>query len=189
MSFIDTYIEKNRIGDISQANRQNLAKLEKRLLDTVTKKAKNGLSFLDAIKNYEEEIVDLIGRVRQHFAGWKFTLSKAFSSFRFVSSIAIEVYQIINVMQDEIIPEGVTGDAAWRIKRDFGKSLIYFIWKTIGPLDKQYNWVPFKKTIERRLVLWLAGIGIDTARSMFEANNKEVSNFSDNNKAVSIKAL
>lgn len=187
MSFIDTYMKKHRIGDISSSVRKNLAKLEK-VLDSVTKKAKKGLSFLDAIKDYGDEIGDLIERVQQHFDGWKFTLTGAFSSFRFVYSIAIEVYQIIDAMKDEIVPDGLTGEQAWQAKRVFGKNLIFFIWKTVGPLDKRFNWIPFKKTIEKKLVLWLAGMGMDTARSMFKAN-KEVSSFADNNKAVSMKAL
>lgn len=186
MSFIDIYM-KNRVGDISLSVRKNLAKLEEKL-DSVTKKAKKGISFLDAVKNYGGEIGDLIERVQQHFDGWKFTVSGAFASFRFVSSIAIEVYQIVDAMKDEIVPEGVTKEEAWLVKRKFGKDLTYFIWKIIGPLDKKFNWVPFKKTIEKRLVLWFAGMGMDTARSIFKAN-KEVLSFSTNNKAVSIKAL
>lgn len=187
MSFIDTYMKKHRIGDITSATRASLAKLEKQL-DVITKKAKRGLSFLDTIKQYGDEIGDLVERVQQHFDGWKFTLSGAFSSFRFVYSMAIEVYQIIDAMKDDIVPDGLTGETAWQAKRDFGKQLIYFIWKTVGPLDKRFNWVPFRKIIEKRLVLWLAGMGIDAARDMFKAN-KEVSSFSTNNKAVLMKAL
>ncbi len=187
MSFIDTYMKKHRIGDISSGVRKSLDKLEKKL-DSVTKKAKKGLSFLGAVKDYGEEIGDLIERVQQHFDGWEFTLSGAFGSFRFVYSIAIEVYQIVDAMKDEIVPDGLTGEAAWQAKRNFGKNLIFFIWKTVGPLDQRFNWIPFKKTIEKRIVLWLAGMGMDTARSMFKAN-KEVSSFSANNKAVSVKAL
>lgn len=185
MSFIDTYMKKHRIGDISSASRKSLDKLEKKL-DSITKNAKNGASFLDSIKEYGEEIGDLIERVQKHFDGWEF--SETFSSFRFISSIAIEVYQIIDSMKDEIVPDGITGEPAWQAKRTFGKNLTFFIWKTVGPLDKKFNWIPFKKTIEKKLVLWLAGMGIDTARSMFKAN-KEVSSFAANNKAVSMKAL
>lgn len=187
MSFIDTYIKKNRIGNITSSTRKYLVKLEEKL-DIVTKKAKNGLSFLDSIKGYGEEIGDLIERVQQHFDGWKFTLGNAMGSFRFVSSIAIEVYQIVDAMKDEIVPDGVTGEPAWQAKRSFGKNLIFFIWKTVGPLDKRFNWIPFKKSIEKKLVLWLAGMGMDTARGLFKAN-KEVSSFAVNNKVVSMKAL
>ena len=184
MSFIDTYMKKHRIGDISSGVRKNLDKLEKKL-DSVTKKAKKGLSFLDAVKDYGEEIGDLIERVRQHFDGHKF---KIFSDLRFVSSIAIEIYQIVDAMKDEIVPDGFAGEAEWQAKRNFGKNLIYFIWKAVGPLDKRFNWIPFKKIIEKRLVLWFAGMGMDTARNMFEAN-KEVSTFAANDKVVSIRAL
>lgn len=192
MSFIDTYIEKNRIGDITSTTRKNLDKLEDQL-DTITKNSKAGLSFLDAIKDYGGEIGDLVERVQQNFnlasrPVWKFSLSNIFSNFRFVYSIAIEVYQIIVAMEDKIVPDGLTGEKAWKAKREFGKNLIYFIWKAVDPLGKSFNWVPFKKTIEKNIVMWLAGMGIDTALSLFEAN-KEISSFVVNNKAVSMKAL
>ena len=187
MSFIDTYMKKHRLGDITSSTRKHLDKLEKKL-DAVTARAKDGLSFLDAIKNYGDEIGDLIERVHKHFNGWKFTWGNALSTFQFVYNIAIEVYQIIDAMKDEIVPEGVTGEKAWDAKRLFGKQLVYFIWKVIGPLDKVFKWVPFKKTIEKKLVMWLAGMGLDSARKMFIAN-KDVSSFSTNNNAVFMKAL
>lgn len=187
MSFIDTYMKKNRLGDISSATRKNLDKLEKKL-DAVTAKAKNGTSFLDSIKNHGEQIGDLIERVQQHFSGWKFTWRNSFSTFQFIYNIAIEVYQIIDTMHDEIVPEGVTGEKAWEAKSEFGKQLIYFVWKAIGPLDKTLNWIPFKKTIEKKLVLWIAGMGLESARKLFSAN-KEVSSFSANTDTVFMKAL
>jgi len=190
VSFIDIYINKNRIGDITSTTRENLVKLEEQL-DTITKKAKNGLSFLDAIKDYGGEIGDLVERVQQNFnlaSRQKFTLSNIFSNFRFVYSIAIEVYQIIVAMKDEIVPDGLTGGKEWEAKREFGKNLIYFIWEVVDPLGKSFNWIPFKKTIEKNIVMWLAGMGIDTALSLFEAN-KEISSFAANNKVVSMKAL
>lgn len=187
MSFIDIYMKKNRIGDVSSTARKNLAKLEKKL-DSITQKGKRGLSFLDTIKDYGDVIGNLIERVQQRFDGWKFTVLGAFSSLRFVHSIAFEVYQIIEAMKDDVVPDGLTGEKAWQAKRTFGKNLIYFIWKTVGPLDKRFNWIPFKKTIEKKLVLWLAGMGMDISRSIFEAN-KEVSSFAANNKAVFMKAL
>jgi len=188
MSFIDTYMKKHRLGDISKTTRKHLDQLEKKM-DEVTKKAKKGLSFLDSIKNHGEAIGDLIERVQQHFDGWKFTWKTSFSTFQFVTNIAIEVYQIIDAMKDDIVPDGVTGEQAWESKKKFGKELIFFVWKTIGPLDKVLTWVPFKKTIEKKLVMWMAGMGLESARKMFGAN-KEVSSFSANNSStVFMKAL
>lgn len=187
MSFIDIYMKKNRIGDVSSIARKNLAKLEKKL-DAITQRGKRGLSFLDAIKDYGEVIGSLIERIQQHFDRWEFTVSGAFASFRFVYSIAFEVYQIIEAMKDDVVPDGLTGEKAWQAKRTFGKNLIYFIWKTVDPLDRRFNWIPFKKTIEKKLVLWLAGMGMDISRSIFEAN-KEISTFAANNKVVFMKAL
>lgn len=187
MSFIDTYMKKHRLGDLSKTTRKHLNQLEKKL-DAVTKKAKKGLSFLDSIKNHGELIGDLIERVQQHFDDWKLTWKTAFSTFSFVTSIAIEVYQIIDTMQDEVVPDGLTGEQAWEAKKKFGKELIFFIWKTVGPLDKILTWIPFRKTIEKNIVMWLAGMGLETARKMFGAN-KEVTGFSVNNDVVFMKAL
>ena len=147
MSFIDTYMKKHRIGDISKSTRKGLDKLEKKL-DAITAKAKDGLSFLGAVKDYGDEIGDLIERVKKHFDGWKFTTENALASFQFVISISTEVFQIIDAMKDEIVPDGLTGEKAWEAKKKFGQQLVYFIWKSVGPFDKKFNWIPFKKTIE-----------------------------------------
>lgn len=187
MSFIDIYLKKHRLGNITNATRKNLGKLEK-ALDSVTSKSKNGLSFLDSIKGHGDAIGDLIERVQQHFDGFKLTSKNAFSTFHFIYNIAIEVFQILDAMKDEIVPEGLTGEKAWEAKKKFGRELIYFIWKTIGPLDKFLTWLPFKKTIEKKLVKWLADMGLESARKMFKAN-KEVGSFSANTNAVFVKAL
>ena len=187
MSFIDKYMKKHRVGKITSGTRKNLDKLEKNL-DTIVKRGKNGLSFLDAVKEYGHEIGDLIERLQQHFDGWKLTTKNLFSTFHFVYSIATEVYQIVDAMHDEIVPDGITGDKAWQLKKKFGQELVCFIWKTIGPIDKKFNWIPFKKTIEKKLVMWLAGMGMDAARKFFD-KNKEISSFSSNNMTVIMKAL
>ena len=183
MSFIDTYIKKHRVGDISKASRKNLDQLEKTLTQ-VTAKSETGLSFLDAIKEYGDQIGDLIERVQQEFDGFKLS----FSSLKLVYSVAIEVYQIVNEMRDRVVPAGVTGEAAWDVQLKFGQDLTYFIWKAVGPFDKKYNWIPFKKTIERKLVKWLAGMGLEAARKLFSAN-KEVASFSSNNIPGFMRAL
>ena len=74
MSFIDTYIKKHRVGDISKASRKNLDRLEKTMNQT-TASSKAGLSFLDAIKAHGDQIGDLIEKVQQEFEGFKFSFS------------------------------------------------------------------------------------------------------------------
>ena len=98
------------------------------------------------------------------------------------------MYQIVNEMRDRVVPAGVTGDAAWEVQRAFGQDLTYFVWKAVGPFDKKYNWIPFKKTIEKKLVKWLAGMGLEAARKLFSAN-KEVASFSSNNIPGFMRAL
>ncbi len=186
MSFIDVYMKKHRVGKITNANKKNIKKLEDKL-SSITKQSKLGLSFLDTIRQHGGQLGDLIERIQQHFDEWKFTWKNTFSAFQFVYSIATEVYQIVDTMHDEIVPTGATPEEAKEIKRTFGKNLVYFVWKTIDPLGKAFRWIPFKKTIEKKLVLWLAGLGLDAAQNLFKAN-KEVASFSVNNNQF-MKAL
>lgn len=183
MSFIDTYMKNHSALDISASKRKMLSKLEQKL-DAITKKSQSPATFLDAIQKYGDEIGDLIERVNQ----WKSSTKGFFSTFKFAYSIAIEVFQIVNAMHAEIVPTGLSKDEEWQIKLEFGKQLTYFIWKTVGLLDKRLNWVPFKKTFEKKIVFWIAGMGLETFHNMFEAN-KEISTFAVNNKAVLAKAL
>lgn len=186
MSFIDTYM-KHRAGEIAPGTRKNLDTLEKEL-DQTTSRGKQQLTFLEAIKDHGGQISDLIDRLHKHFENFHLTWSNAFSTFHFVYGIAVEVYQIIKKMQDSIVPDGITGEPAWIIKKAFGQDLTYFIWKTVGPLDHKFNWMPFKKTIEKALVRQFAGMGMDAARKLFE-NNQEISNLSTNITQGFIKAL
>jgi len=178
MSFIDTYMKKYRIGEIIDKQRKNLEKLEEKLND-FTSNSKNGLSFLDAIKKHGDQISDLIERVRNQLKNKKASLD----SLKFIYSICIEIYQIIDQIHDDIVPDGITGKNAWVVKRQFGIELVYFIWRTIGPLDKSFNWIPFKKAIEKKLVYWIAGMGIDAAHNLF-TTNKEIKSFSFNNEFI-----
>lgn len=186
MSFLDTYVKKYRLDKLSSGTKKNLVKLETQL-DKVTKKAAKGVSFLDSIKDHANTISDLIERVAKHFDGWKLGLTTVLPSLRFVISIATEVYQIVEQMHDSIVQSGMTKEQQSEAKLAFGKDLVWFVWTTVGPFDKVLTWLPFRKTIEKKLVHWIAGMGLEAALDLFSANSQDVSSFSSN--MVHMKAL
>ncbi len=187
MSFLDTYVKKYRLDKLGAKTKKNLDKIEKKL-DARTKKATGKLSFEEAIKDHANVIADLIERVSKHFGGWKLSYKNALSSFRFVISIATEVYQIVEQIKSSIVSPGMNKQEADTAKMEFGKDLVWFVWMTVGPLDKTLTWVPFKRTIERKLVRWIAGMGLDAAMDLFQTN-KEITSFAVNNTVEHTKAL
>lgn len=189
MSFLSTYVKKHRLNKMGDRIKNNLNKLEDRL-SKVTDRVKSGVSFLDASKDHAHEIADLIERVNKHFDNWDFTLRNLFRSFRFVVSISTEIFQIVEKMSDSIVSSDMTKVEREKAKMEFGRNLVWYVWTIIGPLDGKFRWIPFKKTIEKIVVDWLARVGIDAARDLFEANNKDVSSFGVNNEERGIiKAL
>lgn len=172
MSFLDKYSQNHRLEKINSKTKKNLVDLEKKLDRSI-----NGeRSFEDALKDHSDTLADLIQRVGEHFDGWKITWATAISSFRFVISIATEVYQIVEAMKAEIVTPNMSEEESAARRTQFSKDLVWFVWSAVGPLDKTFKWVPFKKTIEKRLVMWIAGMGLNAARNFFNAN-KEVDTF------------
>jgi len=184
MSFIDTYIEKYRLDSIKPKTKKNLAALENKLSDATN----DASSFEDIIKDQADIITDLINRVSEHFRGRKFSFKNVVSSFRFVISISTEIYQIVEQIKSSIISRDMTENEIAAAKHDFGVDLVWFVWMTVGPLDKVFTWMPFKKTIEKMLVRWIAGMALKSAVDLF-TTNKEVSSFAVNAKTEHIKAL
>jgi hypothetical protein len=169
MSFIDTYIANHQIGTISASKQKYLNLLEQDL--NVALENQKGLKFSQIINKHTNDIYDLINKIRKEFYAkkWK-SWSGVLSTLQFVYSIALEVYQIIENIAGDIVPPGTPKAEQGKVKLAFAKELIYFIWKIIGPLDNSFNWVPFKKTIERKLVMWFAGMAIEAAHKFFKAN-------------------
>lgn len=187
MSFLDTYVKKYRLDKMDKKKKTNLENLETKLDKTLKRSGVNA-SFSDVVKEHAEQIGDLIERVSQHFDDWEFSWRTAISSLQFVYNIAIEVYQIVEQMRLSSVTSGMSSDQEWNVKVQFGRELVYFVWMTVGPLDKMLNWMPFKKTIEKRLVLWIGGMGMAAARCLFTAN-KDVRTFSANITSEFVKAL
>ena len=111
----------------------------------------------------------------EHFGEWKLTFKQSINSFQFVTSISTEVYQIVDQIKGKVVPPGLSLAERLAAERKFGQDLVWFVWSAVEPI-KGFKWLPFKKTIEKRIVMWLAGMGLDTAKKFFNTN-KEVSTF------------
>jgi hypothetical protein len=160
MSFLEEYVSKHLLDDLSPKQQENINKLEEVLKEQVT----NG-SFEDILKQYGVQIADLVNRTSQAVSG-EFSLSK----LRVIINVAIEVYQLVDVMSDKVIKPDMSEEDKKSAKITFGQDLTYFIWMTVDPLKEYFNWLPFKKTIEKKLVKILAGYGIRAAIDIIKSN-------------------
>lgn len=186
MSFLNNYLYKYKLESMPQKHKENIAKLEQKLHDHVAK-AKGVLSFEDCLKEYGFQIADLVKRLSDHFAnlgGWGF--SSVIQSFRFIYNIAIEVYQIVENMSSCIIDNTMNEQEKRTAKIKFGKELVYFIWNVVDPIKGMLNWIPFKKSLEKKLVMWLAGMALESVVDLFNAN---ATVFVMSEKPVIMKAL
>lgn len=189
MSFLNTYLKKYRLQKMDPKLKKHLGKLESQLEAVVKKNLGKPLSFVEMMKEHGHAIGDLIERLSNHFKGWEFSWKTVFPSLKFVISISTEIYQIVDQMHDQIVSPDMTPKQQVQAKISFGKDLVWFVWTAVGPFDKTLTWIPFKKTIEKMVVRWLGGIGINAAMDFFNANKKEISSFSANNTQTIMKAI
>lgn len=188
MSFLNTYVKKHRLEKLGKKAKKNLTKLEKKLDDSIKSSTGGKLSFEDAIKNQANIVADLVERVSKHFDGWKLNYKNVLSSFKFVISISTEVHQIVEQIKTSIVSDQMNKAEAEEAKLEFGKNLVWFVWMAVGPLDNILTRLPFKKFIEKKLVRWLAGMGLESAMHLFQTN-KGTSVFAANDKVEHIKAV
>ncbi len=187
MSFLDTYVKKYRLDKIDDSVKKHLLKVEDKL-NKVTAKIQKGMSFADIVKEHGERIADLIERVSSYFSDWMPTWKNVFSSLKFVISISIEVFQIVESVKEAIITPDMSPEEAREALTKFGIDLVWFIWLIVNPLKSTLRWVPFKKTIEKWAVKRMARTGLEAALNLFKAN-QEVATFATKDTAGFMKAL
>ena len=138
------------------------------------------------VKKYAPEILELVQRASVAFKEMSFSFSK----LKVITKLGTEVYQLVDAMQDAIVKPEMTEEQKATAKVSFGKDLVYFIYLTINPLKSRFRWLPFKKTIERKLVLWLAEMGLETAMKLFDSvKDKIVAPMDAEGKAITIRVL
>ncbi len=189
MGFLDKYTDKHYLDGLHSGTKKRLKSIESKIKISIDSNPTKS-TFEDVIKKHAKQIIDLVGRVRMHFDSWE--LSKLVSTFKLVLNIGTEVYQIIENMKDSIVADDMTAEEQYLAKLDLGKDLTYFVWLAVDPIKSKWNLIPFKKTIEKMIVKWLAGMALNAAMDFFNANDKSLEVFSvakSGKKKVYFKAL
>jgi len=164
MSFLESYLKKHRLDKIPDKHKKNLKKLEDKLNDQL----QGSSTFEDCLKDYGPEISDLVERASNALKD----LSFSFQKLRVVINIGIEVYQVVEQMDDCVLVDGMTEEEKKAARIEFGRDLTYFIWMTVDPLADYLTWLPFKKKLEKLIVRWLAGYAMEAAIDMFTAQSQ-----------------
>lgn len=164
MSFLDEYLSKGTLGEVSTKVKDTLSQLEQKLSDQT---ASSGGNFDDCVQVFGPQMMDLATRLKGRLSSISVhSLSEAWDLLKFAKNIGFEVYQIIENVKGCVFKDGLTGDAAKQRELAFGKDLAYFVWLSVSPLEGKLTWVPFKKTIEEKLVKWIAGMAIQLAEDV-----------------------
>lgn len=180
MSFISRYIKDNKLDQIDDYILDRLKDIEKQVELRDIALVSTGKSFEDLMQGQLDKIVDLLQRFREHFKNWNFSINGVASSFKFVFNLATEIYQIVEQTFSEVVNDNMSENEKKKAKFEFGKELIWFFWRVIGPLDNRLKWIPFKKYLEKKVVLWLGGLGLQAAFDLFAVQKSGVTAFSTN---------
>ncbi len=168
MSFIDTYLTKYKLDSLPQSVKETLNKVEQTLNDKANAITDGEAKFNECLKQYGPDIASVTERVSEKFKGISVkSVSDAISLLRFISSIGFEVYQIVDHLSACALPDSLSEESKKSAKIDFGVELTYFVWVTVSPLEGKLSWIPFKKTIERKVVRWLSKTSIQFAYDYF----------------------
>ncbi len=184
MSFIDRYLKKHRLDKMPEKIKERTNKLEEKLRDFIDK-APGKKTFEDCLKEHGTEIADIVERISKAIDQ---PFNHPIGYFRFVSSISFEAYQIVEAMSDCVVDESMSQEEQHEAKVSFGKELIYFIWMTVDPLKDRFKWVPFKGRIEKKIVMWLAGMALESTVDLFAAQGMQPFSVTDSKSRI-IKAL
>lgn len=187
MGFLDNYLKSYRLDEITANAKSSLDKIEKDL-EKVLKENENNPAFEECVKMFGPKIADLVDRFSSHFTnlnGWSFAAIK--SSLRFVINIGTEVYQIVESVKQLVVTPSMSQAEAHAAKVNFGQHLSYFVWSTVDPLKGKLSWLPFKNTVEKKLVFWIAGMTLEHTVDLFAAQG--ISPFAAGEESAIMKAL
>ena len=140
------------------------------------------------IKDSGDKIANIVERFGAYWRsvdGW--SLSSLSSTFRFVLNIGVEVSQILNDVQKHLITASMTAEQAKQSKTQFGQELTFFIWKTVDPLKSKFNWLPFKTSVEKKLVFWISGMAIEFAQDLIKPTVQQMS--ANMNEGLTLKTM
>jgi hypothetical protein len=169
MGFLQNYVEEHRLESLSESIKDRLNQIEIEMKEKVEQNT--GSSFDVCLEQYGPKIADLTARVSEQIGGLALkTLSDYIGLLRFVWNIGIEVYQLVQDLAGCVYTDTMTPEQKHDAQISFGVDLIYFIWLTADPFKNKFNWIPFKKTLEQRLIRFVARLALDSALDFFKAN-------------------
>jgi hypothetical protein len=168
-TFLQKYIQGNAVTAITDKQKTVLENIEAKLTEQIAGKT----SFTDVIKEYAPQIIDLVNRLAAKFRefSWKKGFSGFIDTFKFVINVAVEVWQILEKISEKVLgAAGFSEGAALEAKIQFGKDLVYYIWKVVDPLTGRFDWIPFKVTLEKWILYKLADFGLRYSYEFFKKN-------------------
>lgn len=173
MGFLQNYLNNNRLDAMTDDIKKRLSELEYSL-QTETPSD----DFSVCLEKFGPEISDLVERVSAAIPtislnGWKDYLGLG----QFIWNIAVEVYQLMKEVSSCVVNDSMTPEQKKEAEVLFGKELIYFVWLAVNPLKGHFTWVPFKATIEKRLVMYCAEKALGSVVHLFAANASTVTTF------------
>jgi hypothetical protein len=187
MSFLDKYLENHGLGSVPQRMKERVARLEEKLNTTLTD---SGGNFDECVKSFGPQLADISSRLGQRIKGMRVqSFRDAWELVKFAKNIGFEIYQVVDAVRDCVFKDGLTGEAAKQREIAFGKDLAYFVWLTANPLKDRFDWLPFKKTIEEKLVKWIAGMAIELAYDMLNKSFKASSLDGVESDVITLKVL
>lgn len=181
MGFLNTYLKKYRLDEMPEKHKEHLEKLEKEIAE---KSFSSNADFEECIKKFGPALADLIDRAAAGLKDVKVSLS----TLRWIINIGIETHQLVEQMVDFVVDDEMTPAEAREAKIEFGKELTYFIWKAIDPLAKYLYWLPFRQTLEREIVKWMAGLVMEATVDLLAAQ-RDVKTFADGGVVVAMRAV
>lgn len=182
MSFLDKYLDGNQLSALPQAVVDRLKALEEELDDT---SAANGGNFEECIKQFGPQLADLSQRLGTKIKSISVhSIGDAIDLIKFAANIGFEIHQLVDNIKGCVMPTPLPAAEAKERQIEFSKDLAYFVWLTADPLGPYLNWLPFKKTLERKLVRWIAGMAVELAADLLEKNGVTKSEVSTHMKAL-----
>lgn len=168
MSFLDKYLDGNRLGSLPQVALDRLRELEQQLNNTSTE---NGGNFDECVTVFGPQLADLSQRLSDKIKTISVkSIKDAIGLIRFATNVGFEIHQIVENVKDCVLPGELPEEEKKARQIDFSKDMAYFIWMTVDPLAGKLTWIPFKKTIEEKLVKWVAGMAVGLASDFLNKN-------------------
>lgn len=168
MSILTQYLNNHRLDAVPTKVKNTLANLEQ----VITGQMLDGTGDLDGcVQQFAPKMIDLTDRLKTYFQSFSIkSFGDALEAVKSAKNIGFEAYQIIMSVKGCVVPDGLSPEEEKAKTITFGKDMAYFIWLTVNPLAGKLSWMPFKTTLEKLAVRWIAALGIELAYDLMQKN-------------------